>query len=220
MLPIPTGDKWFSQLLVVTPRSKFTGRRIHLWVSHIQAILRPRKLLDHQTNNAPSETDPQHKKEIPFAEILDSMLTELANRFIEYQIEKEIWDAAHKYYSKKNDRSQIPQLSNPAAALRQGERSLLTYRVYELLQGLRPEFEGISSQLHNRENSLTCDDVASQLLSEESHLQEMNGGGDSSAYAVTNLGGSRSNENAPPRSSNTNKTSVKNKDNLRCNYCK
>ena len=41
------------------------------------------------------------------------------------------------------------------------------------MQGLRPEFEGISSQLQNREDSLSCDEVASQLLSEESHLQEM-----------------------------------------------
>ena len=58
-------------------------------------------------------------------------------------------------------------------------------RVYKLLQGLRPEFEGIRSQLYHRENPLTFDDVVSQLMSEESRLQEMKGGEEGSAYAVS-----------------------------------
>ena len=62
-------------------------------------------------------------------------------------------------------------------------------KVFMLLQGLKPEFEGNCSQLDNRENSLSFD---VQLLSEQSRLQEMKGGGDSSAYSVTNQEGSSS----------------------------
>ena len=109
-----------------------------------------------------------------------------------------MWDTVHKYHSKKNDRSKIAQLVNKASILQQGEQSILRYanelitifseidhyrprvhsiggkdyilmdRVYKLLQGLRPKFEGIRSQLYNRENPLTFDDAVSQLMSEES----------------------------------------------------
>ena len=40
---------------------------------------------------------------------------------------KEIWDAAHKYHSKKNDRSKIAQLVAQAGALQQGEKFVLKY---------------------------------------------------------------------------------------------
>ena len=113
------------------------------------------------------------------------MNTEMANRFIQYETMKEIWVAIHRYHSKKNDRSKIAQLVNKACVLQHGERSILGYanelstifseldhyrppvhntgdrdyiimdRVYKLLQGLRPEFEGIRSLLYNRENFLT-----------------------------------------------------------------
>ena len=42
-------------------------------------------------------------------------------------------------------------------------------RVYHLLQGLRPEFEGIRSLLQG------LDDAVSQLINEESRLQEQKG---------------------------------------------
>ena len=57
-----------------------------------------------------------------------------------------------------------------------GRDYILMGRVYKLLHGLRHEFEGIRSQLFNRETSLTFDDAVSQLLNEESRLQDMKGG--------------------------------------------
>ena len=166
---------------MVAARSQFTGHNIHLWVRHIQAILRPRNLLNLLTNKAPSRTDPLCRQwiveeEILYTWILDSMSTEMANRFIKYETVTEVWDAVHKYHSKKNDQSKIAQLVNRACVLQQGNQSLLSYanelssifselehyrhpvcssgdrdyilmdRVYKLLQGLRPEFEGIRSQ--------------------------------------------------------------------------
>ena len=60
----------------------------------------------------------------------------------------------------------------------------------------------------------------SQLISEESRLQEMRGG-ECSAYAVTNSGGPTSDESGQPTPSanNAKKPLVKSKDNLWCNYC-
>ena len=180
---IPTGDWWFSQLPVVASRSQFNGLNIHLWVRHIQVILRPQNLLDHLTGTAPVETDPHYKKwiveeEVLYTWILDSMTAELVNRFIEYETVKAIWDAVHKYHSKKSDESKIAQLVTLAVTLQQADKSILTYanelssiyseldhyrppahksvdreyvlmdRVYKLLQGLNPDFESIQNQLH------------------------------------------------------------------------
>ena len=69
---------------------------------------------------------------------------------------------------------------------------------------------------------MSFDDAVSQLLSEESCLQEMKGGGDRSAYAVNNWGAPTANQIAPPnsRTCDTKKSLVRYKDNLRCSYCK
>ena len=189
---------------------------------------RLRKLLDHLRG-------PLYQRwiieEVLYPWILDSVSTELANRFIEYETVKEIRDAAHKYHSKKNDKSKITQLVTKACTLQQGDKSVLAYanelssifseldhywppghntedreyilmnRVYKILPGLRPEFEGIRSQLHNLENTLNFDNAVSQLLSEESQLQEIKGGGERAACAVTSQGGNSSGSSqqmAPP----------------------
>ena len=83
---------------------------------------------------------------------------------------------------------------------------ILTDRVYCLLTGLRPEFENIRSQLCHREDPLSFEDSISQLLNEESRLQEMKGSSEGSAYAVTTLGGIAPNRSG---SSTSNPTSTK-----------
>ena len=161
--------------------------------------------------------------EVLYTWLLDSKTAELANRFIEYETAKEIWDAAHKYHSKKNDRAKITQSAIRVGSLQQGDKSLLAYanelsaiyseldhyrppahdsvdreyiltdRVYRLLTGLRPEFENIRSQSCHRESPLSFEDAISQLIGEESRLQEMKGGSESSAYAVTTSLGTATN---------------------------
>ena len=77
---------------------------------------------------------------------------------------------------------------------------------------LRPEFEGIRSQLYNRENPLTLDDTVSQLMTEESPLQEMKGGDESSACAVSQP---RVTTTQPPHRPKANRRGpIINKDNL------
>ena len=92
-LSVTVGDRWFNQLPVVTSRSQFTGHNLCLWTCYFQAILRPRNLMDHLTDSAPPQTDPSYKcwtveEEILYIWILDSMRTELANQFIEYETVK------------------------------------------------------------------------------------------------------------------------------------
>ena len=187
--------------------------------------------------------------EILYTWILDSMTTELANCFIEYATVKEIWDAAQTYHSKKNDKAKIAQLVIRAGALQQGEKTVLVYaneliviyseldnyqppvhnsvkreytlmdRVYRLLQGLRPEFENIRSLLCNRENPISFDDDDSQLIGEESRLQEIKRNGESSTYAVTTPGGTSSCQHGQINP-NTKKPQAMGKNNLWCDYCK
>ena len=87
-------------------------------------------------------------------------------------------------------------------------------RVYKLLQGLRPEFEGIGSQLYKKENPLTFDEVSAQLLGEESRLLEMKGGGETTAYTVTQSGNSVSTQHGTNLPNNTKTGQVRNKENL------
>ena len=54
------------------------GHDFFLWERHVQAILRPRNLLDHLTKNVPSKTWPLYKRwvveeEVLYIWILDSM---------------------------------------------------------------------------------------------------------------------------------------------------
>ena len=204
-------------------------------------------MVDHLTDIAPPKTDPHYKRwtveeEVLYTWILDSMSTEMANRFIEYATVKEIWDAVHYFHSKKNNRSKIAQLVTKAWTLQQGDRSLINYanelsaifseldqyrppisssgdgeyiltdRVYKLLQGLRPEFEGIRGQMYNRENPLTFDEAVAQLLGEESRLLEMKGG-ETTAYTVTQPGNSATTQHGTNLPNNK-KGPMRNKENL------
>ena len=119
-----------------------------------------------------------------------------------------------KHHSKSKDRSRIGFLLNKGATLKQGERSVSEYsgevleiydeldyyrppiattnfdqvqqdRTYHFLQGLRPEFEGIRSQLYNREVELPFEDTISAALREESRMLELKGITESSAYSVS-----------------------------------
>ena len=95
-------------------------------------------------------------------------------------------------------------------------------RVYQLLQGLRSEFESIRSQLCNRENPISFDDTVSQLIGEESRLQDIKGSGEGAAYVTRNPRGTLSSQQGQPNpiAGTTKKPQVKGKDNVWCNYYK
>ena len=102
-LSLASSDRWFNQLPVVTARSQFTGHNIYFWARHIQATLRPRNLLDLLKNEAPPTIDASHKQwvvevEMFYIWIVNSLTTEMTNRFIQYEAIKEIREAIHKYH--------------------------------------------------------------------------------------------------------------------------
>ena len=89
---------------------------------------------------------------------------------------------------------------------------------YKSPQGLQPKFEGIRSQLYNKENTLLCDNTFSQLLIEESHLKEMKGSGDNTTCVINNSKAATPNQDT--NVGNMKKGSVKPKETLWCTYYK
>ena len=121
---LPAGDKWLAQLPIVAPRSQFNGHNLYLWEMVVDQALSPRSLLPHLTQDARAATDPRYKRWIVEEQIvrswlLDSMSTDYFQKFLEYRTAKAIWEAVHKFYSKKNDSSKISSLVNRADALQQ-----------------------------------------------------------------------------------------------------
>ena len=80
---------------VVATRSQFIGHNIHLKVRHIQTKI----IVGSPDQQSSHENDELYKKwiveeEVLYTWILDSLSIELANRFIEYETVKEMWDVA------------------------------------------------------------------------------------------------------------------------------
>ena len=92
---------------------------------------------------------------------------------------------------------------------------VLMDRGYKLLQGLRPEFEVLRSQLFNRENPLSFDETISQLLTEERRLHEMKGRIDSTAYVPTPKFSTPQQDTSKD---NVKQGTVRPKENLWCSY--
>ena len=128
----PAVDSWLAQLLVVAPRSQFNGHNLYLWEMVADQALSPRSLLPHLTQDAPLPTDPRFKRWIVEEQtvrswLLDSMSTDYFQKFIDYKTAKGIWEAVHKFYSKKNDSSKISSLVSRANSLQQGDKSVMAY---------------------------------------------------------------------------------------------
>ena len=223
-ISLPMIDKWLTQLPVVAPRSQFNSHNLYLWEMVVDQALSPRSLLPHLTQDAPLSEDPLYKRWIEEEHIvrswlLDSMNADYFQKFIEYKTAKEIWEAVHKFYSKKNDASKISSLVNRANALQQGDKSVMAYanelssiyneldfyrppqyntlqweyvvqdRIYHFLEGLRPEFEGLRSQLYNSgTHKKTLDDTIATVVREEGRLQQMRVNPDASAF-ISHQGG-------------------------------
>ena len=173
-------------------------KNLYLWERNVRAVLKPRKLLSHLTDDCPPENDPNfmqwiQEEEIVFAWLLDSLSPEQNARYVTYDTSKLLWEAISRNYSKRDDRQKIIDLYIKSFTLQQGDRDVLTYsnelravfndldhcrppstdsvaRAYEatnrlcqFLQGLRPEFELIRSQLYNREIEPTFDQAVSNF---------------------------------------------------------
>ena len=143
------------------------------------------------------------EEEFVFAWLLDSIAPEHMSRYASYDTSKQLWDAIKRGHSKRGNKAKIIDLIIKSCNLKQGERSVLAYsnelrdihneldhchpqstdplarareatnRLYQFLQGLRPEFEIVRSQLFNRDEEPTFDEAITKVMQEESRLQAL-----------------------------------------------
>ena len=129
---------------------------------------------------------------------LDSIAPEQMARLISYDTSKKVWEAIRRSHSKRGDKARIIDLIIKSYTLKQGDGDILIYsnklrdihteldhcypqstdsvarareatnRLCQLLQGLRPEFEMVRSQLYNREEEPTFDEAVTKIMQEES----------------------------------------------------
>ena len=152
------------------------------------------------------------EEEFVFAWLLDSIAPEQMARLIAYDTSKKVWEAIRRSHSKRGDKARIIDLIIKSYTLKQGDGDILIYsnklrdihteldhcypqstdsvarareatnRLCQLLQGLRPEFEMVRSQLYNREEEPTFDEAVTKLMQEESRLQVLKGAIEGNAY--------------------------------------
>ena len=83
---IVSTDRWLTHLPVVARCNIFNGNNLILWERTIQAALKPRKLINHLSENAPPENHSDFQKwimeeEFVFAWLLDSIAPEQMARY-------------------------------------------------------------------------------------------------------------------------------------------
>ena len=251
-----SADRWLTHLPVMAKCNVFNGSNIILWEKTVQAALKPRKLIQHLSEEGPLEHHPDFQKwlveeEFVFAWLLDSIAPEHMSRYASYDTSKQLWEAIRRGHSKQGNKAKIIDLIIKSYNIKQGERSVLVYsnelrdihseldhchpqstdslarareatnRLCQFLQGLRPEFEIVRSQLFNRDEEPTFDEAITKVMQEESRLQALKGTIEGTAYVMKGKPSSSQYQNsyqAPhPKQTNEGKG---NKEELMCRYCK
>ena len=186
-------------------------------------------------------------EEFVFAWLLDSIAPEQMVRYASYDTSKQLWEAIRRSHSKRGNKAKIIDLIIKSYTLKQGEKDVLTYsnelrdihteldhcypistdpvarareatnRLCQFLQGLRPEFEIVRSQLFNRDEEPTFDEAVTKVMQEESRLQALKGVIEGHAYVTK--GKPNSGQIQISHSKRSDQERV-NKDDLVCHYCK
>ena len=184
------------------------------------------------------------EEEFVFAWLLDSLAPEQQAQFISCDTSRKLWESIRRNHSKQGDKSKIIDLISISFSLKQGDKDVITCsnelctihheldHCYPLstdrvardreattrscifLQGLRPEFEIIRSQLFNREVEPTFDEAISKVKGEESRLKALQIHIESSAFLTK--GQKNFGQHFPPHSR---KNEQANRDNLICTFC-
>ena len=160
---IPTG-KWLSSLPMVAKCNVFNGSNLFLWERNVRAVLKPRKLIHHLSEDSPPEGDPNfmrwtQEEEIVFAWLLDSLAPEQNARYVTYDTARRLWEAISWNHSKKDDRTKIINLYTRSFTLRQGDRDVLTYSnelwdIFNDLDHCRPPSTDPIARAHESTNCL------------------------------------------------------------------
>ena len=155
-------------------------------------------------------------------------------------------ESIRRNHSKQEDKSKIIDFITKSFSLKQGDKDVITYsneicaihheldhchplsadpvaqareattQLCIFLQGLRPEFEIIRSQLSNREVEPTFDEAISKVKGEESRLKALQNHIESSAFLTK--GQKNSGQHFAPRSRKSEHEKVIT-DNLFCTFC-
>ena len=187
------------------------------------------------------------EEEFVFAWLLDSIAPEQMVRYASYDTSKQLWEAIRRSHSKRGNKAKIIDLIIKSYTLKQGEKDVLIYsnelrdihteldhcypistdpvaraqeatnRLYQFLQGLRPEFEIVRSQLFNRDEEPTFDEAVTKVMQEESCLQALKGVIEGHAYVTK--GKPNSGQIQISHSKRSDQERV-NKDDLVCHCCK
>ena len=180
------------------------------------------------------------EEEFVFAWLLDSLAPEQQAQFISCDTSRKLWESIRRNHSKQGHKSKIINLISKSFSLKQDDKDVITYsnelhaiyheldhcyplstnrvardreattRLCIFLQGLRPEFEIIRSQLFNREIEPTFDEAISKVKGEESRLKALQIHIESSAYLTK---GQKNSASYPKKNEHTNK------DHLVCSFC-
>ena len=180
------------------------------------------------------------EEEFVFAWLLDSLAPEQQAQFISCDTSRKLWESIRRNHSKQGDKSKIIDLISKSFSIKQGDKDVISYsnelraiyhkldhcyplstdrvardreattRLCIFLQGLRPEFEIIRSQLFNREAEPTFDEAISKVKGEESRLKALQIHIESSAYLTK---GQKNYAPYPRKNEHTNK------DSLICSFC-
>ena len=223
-----------------------------LWEGTIQAALKPRKLINHLSENAPPEHHSDFQKwimeeEFVFAWLLDSIAPEQMARYASYDTSRQLWEAIRRSHSKRGNKVKIIDLIIKSYTVKQGEKDVLTYsnelrdihteldhcyprstdpvartqeatnRLCQFLQGLRPEFEIVRSQLFNRDEEPTFDEAVTKVMQEESRLQALKGVIEGNAYVAKGKPSTGQYQAPYPKKYDQERV---NKEDLVCHYCK
>ena len=187
------------------------------------------------------------EEEFVFAWLSDSIAPEQVARLISYDTSRKLWEAIKRSHSKQGDKAKIIDLIIKSYTLKQEDGDILTYsnklrdihteldhcypqstdliarareatnRLCQLLQGLRPEFEMLRSQLYNREEEPTFDKAVTKLMQEESRLQTLKGAIEGNAYFTKGQWNTGQPQGQYLRRSESEKG---NRSDIVCNYCK
>ena len=186
-------------------RELFIGHNLFQWSNYITRQLSARNLMNHLTNEKQKIEDKNYFKWIGSETflhgwLLDSMIPIIAH-LLKFETScKEVWEVAHKRYSKKEDESKIYELVSSTYGIKQGQNSVIVYanelvaiskeldhyrppnlssidreyilrdRVYLFLLGLNSTFENFRGQIFNRPSKVSLEDVITLAIHEESRL--------------------------------------------------
>ena len=189
------------------------------------------------------------EEEFVFAWLLDSLAPEHQAQYVSCDTSRKLWESIQRNHSKQGDKSKIIDLITKSFSLKQGDKDIITYsnelrvihneldhcyplstdpvarareattRLCIFLQGLRPEFEIVRSQLFNREVEPTFDEAVSKVKGEESRLKALQNHIESSAFLTKGLKNSGQNQQGFIPNQRKNDNEKANREALLCTFC-